>query len=116
MGLGLVAPLVSDPLIAQAHWLTPAFSGSNFGELLAEARANPGQVRWATSGAGMLGHMVRVQVQPASHSDLTHIPYKGGVGNIPAAGSIKDFTQQIIAETRNAALILDASNSILTHQ
>lgn len=203
-----VASVMHTPVLVVG---TPAFSGSNFGELLAEARAKPGQVRWATSGLGTLGHLVLEQVRLASHADLTHIPYKGGgqqltdalagqfevlstnaaatqlqhvrsgrfkplavgspvrlgvlpevptlaelgfpqanlaslfgifapggtpveivsrlnleinavlrqpefqerltsVSNIPAGGSAAEFTRQIVAETRNAASILDAVN------
>ncbi len=70
-----VASVMQTPVLVVG---TPAFSGSGFGDLLAEAKARPGQIRWATSGLGTLGHMVLEQVRLTSHSDFTHIPYKGG--------------------------------------
>jgi tripartite-type tricarboxylate transporter receptor subunit TctC len=57
---------------------TPAFAGRSFGDLLAAARARPGLLRWATSGAGTAGHQVLEQVRRATGIDVTHVPYKGG--------------------------------------
>lgn len=57
---------------------TPAFGGSDFAALLAQARAHPGQLRWATSGLATAGHLVLEQVQLGAGIRVTHIPYKGG--------------------------------------
>lgn len=57
---------------------TPAFTGTSFGDLLAQARARPGALRWATSGRGTLGHIVAQQVGLRAGIDITHVPYKGG--------------------------------------
>lgn len=70
-----VASVMHTPVLVVG---TPAFSGSNFEDLLTQARNRPGEIRWATSGVGTLGHMVLEQVRRASSCDVTHIPYKGG--------------------------------------
>lgn len=57
---------------------TPAFTGRDFAGLLAQARANPGALRWATSGVATAGHLVLEQVQAGSGVRVTHVPYKGG--------------------------------------
>lgn len=57
---------------------TPAFTGRDFSELLAQARARPNGLRWATSGLATAGHLVLEQVQLGSGVAVTHIPYKGG--------------------------------------
>ncbi len=41
-------------------------------------RADPGALRWASSGLGTTGHLVLEQVQVDSGAVFTHIPYKGG--------------------------------------
>ncbi|OUM01408.1 tripartite tricarboxylate transporter substrate binding protein [Variovorax sp. JS1663] len=57
---------------------TPAFAGRGFDALVALARAQPGAVRWASSGMATVGHMVLVQVRAQSGAAITHIPYQGG--------------------------------------
>ena len=57
---------------------TPTFTGQGFADLLAQAKAHPGTLRWATSGLATAGHLVLEQVQLGSGVAVTHIPYKGG--------------------------------------
>ncbi|MBX3656256.1 MAG: tripartite tricarboxylate transporter substrate binding protein [Ramlibacter sp.] len=57
---------------------TPAFQGHSFADLLAQARARPEQLRWATSGQATAGHLVLEQVQIGAGIRVTHVPYKGG--------------------------------------
>ena len=57
---------------------TSASKAANLPELLEAARAQPGAVRWATSGPASLGHIVLEQLKAATKVDITHVPYKGG--------------------------------------
>lgn len=57
---------------------TPTFTGRGFADLLVQAKAHPGALRWATSGLATAGHLVLEQVQLGSRVAVTHIPYKGG--------------------------------------
>lgn len=57
---------------------TPAFTGDTFADFLAQARARPKALRWATSGLATAGHLVLEQVQIGGGIEVTHIPYKGG--------------------------------------
>ncbi|MEJ8849725.1 tripartite tricarboxylate transporter substrate binding protein [Variovorax rhizosphaerae] len=70
-----VASVMYSPVLLLA---TPAESASDFKALLAEAKARPGAIRWATSGLGSLGHIVLAQLRANAGIDVTHIPYKGG--------------------------------------
>lgn len=73
-----IAPVMSvmySPVLVVA---TSAFTGKSFQDLVAQAQARPGSVRWATSGLGTIGHVVLEQVKAKSKADLTLIPYKGG--------------------------------------
>ena len=57
---------------------TPASKASDFAALIASAKANPCQVRWATSGLASLGHIMLEQIVGKSQVQITHVPYKGG--------------------------------------
>ncbi len=70
-----VASLMRTPVLVVG---TQAFSGRGFGDLIAQARAHPGAVRWASSGVATIGHLVLAQVRVQSRTDITHIPYQGG--------------------------------------
>jgi len=70
-----VASVMRTPVLVVG---TPAFTGRGFGELIAQARRQPGEVRWATSGVATIGHLVLAQVRAQSGADITHIPYQGG--------------------------------------
>jgi tripartite-type tricarboxylate transporter receptor subunit TctC len=70
-----VASVMRTPVLVAA---TPAFEGRGFDELIAQARAHPGAVRWASSGVATVGHMVLAQVRMQSRTAITHVPYQGG--------------------------------------
>jgi tripartite-type tricarboxylate transporter receptor subunit TctC len=73
-----IAPLASVMYTPVLVLGTPALAAGSFAAMLAAARAQPGSVRWATSGLGTTGHLVLEQVQHASGAAFTHVPYKGG--------------------------------------
>lgn len=72
-----VAPVMSvmySPVLVVA---TPTFHGKSFQDLIAQAKAKPGSIRWATSGQGTVGHVMLEQIKVRSKADVTMIPYKG---------------------------------------
>ena len=48
-----------------------------FAEFLADAKANPGKINYASAGPGSSIHMVTALFELASGARLTHVPYKG---------------------------------------
>ncbi len=70
-----VASVMVSPVLLAA---TPATPSADFKALLDQAKAQPGAVRWATSGQASLGHIMLAQLRAATGVDITHIPYKGG--------------------------------------
>jgi hypothetical protein len=70
-----VAGVMNTPVLVAG---TPAFTGRSFADLIAQARAHPGELRWATSGIATSGHMVLAQTRLQSGVDITHVPYQGG--------------------------------------
>lgn len=70
-----VAGAMVSPVILVA---TPSASFADFKTLLSVAKSKPFALRWATSGAASLGHVMLEQLHAAAQVDFTHIPYKGG--------------------------------------
>ena len=48
-----------------------------FGDFLADAKANPGKINYASAGPGSSIHMVTALFELQSGTRLTHVPYKG---------------------------------------
>lgn len=69
-----VVPMMYSPVYVLA---TTAFKGSNWQELIAQAKANPGSIRIATSGVGSVGHIMVEQIQAKTGAQFIHVPYKG---------------------------------------
>jgi len=55
----------------------PSFPPNTAKELIGYARANPGKVNFASSGAGSGGHLGLLLLQDQFKLDLLHVPYKG---------------------------------------
>jgi len=70
-----VASVMYSPVLLMG---TSANSSKDFRQLLATAKAKPGEVRWATSGLASLGHIMLEQIMLTSKVQITHVPYKGG--------------------------------------
>ena len=66
---------VSLQNIIITHPTTPAKS---LKEMIALAKAKPGQLNYATSGIGSPGHLAAVLLESMTGIRLSHIPYKGG--------------------------------------
>ena len=68
----------------------PAFTGRTVPDLIALAKARPGQIRYATSGVGGFNHFGGELFNSLAGVAMTHVPYKGGGprrlrGHVPRA-------------------------------
>ncbi|WP_287743483.1 tripartite tricarboxylate transporter substrate binding protein [Diaphorobacter sp.] len=70
-----VASVMYSPVLLLG---TQAAKERDFRSLLATAKAQPGQVRWATSGLASLGHIMLEHIMQGTGVQITHVPYKGG--------------------------------------
>jgi tripartite-type tricarboxylate transporter receptor subunit TctC len=70
-----VARLASTPMILAAH---PSLPAKSIKELIALARARPGELTYATSGAGTGHHLAGELFKSQAKIDLIHVPYPGG--------------------------------------
>ena len=74
-----VARMASTPMIFAVH---PSLSAKSIKELIALARARPGELSYASSGAGTGHHLAGELFKSLAKIDLIHVPYQGGA---PAA-------------------------------
>jgi tripartite-type tricarboxylate transporter receptor subunit TctC len=65
--------------------VTPALPIHSVAELVAYAKARPGQVNMASAGNGAASHLGGVLLQVMGGFDSLHVPYKGGG---PSVGSV----------------------------
>ena len=72
-----LAPIVNaaaGPFVILAH---PSFPANNIKELLALAKAQPGKLSYASSGAGGQQHLTMETIKSMGGIDMLHIPYTG---------------------------------------
>ncbi len=82
-----IAMLSSNPMLVVAPANAPF---SNIKELIAAAKAKPGEINYATPGTATLNHVAGEWMAVAAHIKLVHVPYRGGsaVANGIAAGDV----------------------------
>lgn len=73
--LAPIAQIAVGPNVVCSH---PNFAAQNVKELIALAKAKPGELRYATSGVGGVNHFQGELFNQLAKVKLTHIPYKGG--------------------------------------
>ena len=57
--------------------VNPAFPAKSMAELVALAKAKPGQLQYASAGNGTLNHLLGEMLKSMAGIDLQHVPYKG---------------------------------------
>jgi tripartite-type tricarboxylate transporter receptor subunit TctC len=70
-----VSLLVTSP---QALVAANNFAPSSVAELIAQAKAHPGQVTYASVGAGSSNHLNALLLSERAGLEMVHVPYKGG--------------------------------------
>ena len=69
-----VANVMGTPLLVLAP---PSLAAKNAAQLIALAKANPGQLNLASGGVGSTGHMSAELFQMMAGIKFTHVPYRG---------------------------------------
>lgn len=72
-----VAPVNYSDLVLVAH---PSVRANSVRELIAEAKARPGKINYASSGLGTPYHMAGELFKSMAGVYLVHIPYRGSTG------------------------------------
>ncbi|MFO1198289.1 MAG: tripartite tricarboxylate transporter substrate binding protein [Burkholderiaceae bacterium] len=70
--------------------VTPSLPAKSVAELIAVAKARPGQLNYASSGNGTIVHLTTEAFKTQAGVFMTHIPYKGTAQSIPdiVAGNV----------------------------
>jgi tripartite-type tricarboxylate transporter receptor subunit TctC len=69
-----VGKLAETPLLIVVH---PSLPAKNLAQLIALAKARPGQLTYASGGIGGSAHLASELFRTMAHIDIVHIPYKG---------------------------------------
>ena len=57
--------------------VSPALSANNLKELIAYAKAKPGELNYATPAAGGMNHLIHEMLNLLTNTKMRHVPYKG---------------------------------------
>lgn len=72
------APITQSVTVTSILVTHPSVPAKNVRELLALARARPGQLNYGSSGNGTITHLAGELLKYMSKVNITHVPYKGG--------------------------------------
>jgi tripartite-type tricarboxylate transporter receptor subunit TctC len=70
-----ITPLASFPNVLVVH---PSLPARSLAQLVSLARARPGELTYASAGAGSTTHLAAEFFRAQAKIDLIHVPYKGG--------------------------------------
>lgn len=115
----LVSLITAIPQIIVTH---PDFPAKTLKELVQAAKAQPGQISYASYGNGSPGHLAGELFKMTAKVDLSHVPYKGGgpalldtmAGHVPVYfASIATVMQQVKAGKLKALAMTGFKRSAL---
>jgi len=79
--LAPISEIVAAPNVLVVH---PSVPAKNVKELIALAKARPGQLTFASAGNASPSHLAGALFQSVAGVTLTHVPYKGGAPSVAA--------------------------------
>ena len=95
-----VTQVVDVPGVLVAH---PSFQANTVKELVAQAKAHPGKINYASPGSGSQNRLETENFRKiAGNLDMVHIPYKGGAG--PAITGLVAGETHIMFVTASSAM------------
>ena len=65
--------------VPQVLVVSPSLPAGSVGELIRYAQKHPGQLNYASAGAGTSNHLGAEHFKQMAHVSITHVPYKGTV-------------------------------------
>lgn len=78
-------PVMQLVFLNQLLLAHPSVQASNVKELIAQAKANPGKLNYASYGSGSQPHLAMEILKSQAGIDIVHVPYKGIPQAVPAA-------------------------------
>ncbi|MFM9886028.1 MAG: Bug family tripartite tricarboxylate transporter substrate binding protein [Burkholderiales bacterium] len=101
-----VALLMSTPLVLVTNLSSPYRSVA---QLVADAKARPGQISIASGGHATMTHLMAEQFQAQAGISLIHVPYKGGA---PALNDVLAGHVPVYFDTLNTSIKLVQDNKL----
>ncbi len=74
-----VAMIGDGPLVVTVH---PSLPAKSVKELIALARARPGEIHYASAGSGSIVHFASEMFAAAAKINIVHVPYKSGAPSV----------------------------------
>ena len=96
-----LAPITLVVTIPYLLLVNPAFSAQSVKELLALARAKPGQLNYGSAGTGTTSHLAMELFRSMANIQVTHVPYKGSA---PAATDLVGGQLQLLFDAPPSSL------------
>ena len=93
-----VSSTATNAMVLMVHPSVPVRSAREFVEY---ARANPGRINYASSGAGTITHLASAALASQLGLSMTHVPYKGSA---PALVDLAGGSVQMMIDTVNSAM------------
>lgn len=93
-----ISQAISSPLLLA---VSPTLPVKNVKELIALAKARPGQLANGSAGTGTVGHLAGEYFKNLSKTDILHVPYKGGAQ--AATDAMSGFVQILFDPTSSLA-------------
>jgi tripartite-type tricarboxylate transporter receptor subunit TctC len=69
-----ITMLASEPLLIVVH---PSVPANTLGELVALAKAKPGELNYSSQGNGTSGHLAMELLKSMAGINVVHVPYQG---------------------------------------
>jgi tripartite-type tricarboxylate transporter receptor subunit TctC len=98
----------------------PATGWKNIADLLAAAKARPGQLNWGSPGVGSTGHIQLEMLKQLANVSIAHVPYKGAsqaatdllAGHIQLAGDNVPTALEYIRSGKLVALAVASQDEL----
>ncbi len=94
-----ITPIINLNSSANVIAVHPSFPAKTLQELIAEAKANPGKLFYATSGIAGGQHFAGEMMKQSAGIDMVHVPYKGTGASLKDAvsGQVKIIFGNVIS-------------------
>ncbi|MGX9964118.1 Bug family tripartite tricarboxylate transporter substrate binding protein [Roseomonas sp. F4] len=96
-----MVPIASVGNVAQVLYVRPSLAARSVPELIALAKANPGQLTYGTAGIGTGGHLAMMLLEAHAGIALNHIPFRG---TAPSTAAVLAGQVDMMIDTMPTAL------------
>src|ERR1700730_8690278 len=81
-GVNDFSPITLLAYVTNTMVLHPSVPANTVAEFIAYAKANPGKIAYASSGAGSTNHLCAALLEKMAGIEMLHVPYRGGASAV----------------------------------